>query len=160
MSHSMIEQQGWVTAVEGEGVRIATQRQSACGHCSVNRGCGVSLLSKVFNTQPQQLLLPNTIHAKVGDQVLLGTPPALLLRASITLYLLPLLVMVISAVTLTSMHSSDIEVVGGTLVGLLVGLFLARLLSQGSPGAQLLRVATPAARTVNLNLATGVKRDE
>lgn len=88
----MIEETAHVVAVEGEYAWVETQRRSSCGSCSV-KGCGTGALSKILGGRQQQLKVLNPIHAKPGDQVVLGVREQDLLKGSLAVYIVPLLAM-------------------------------------------------------------------
>ncbi len=86
----MIEETAHVVEAEGEYAWVETQRRSSCGSCAV-KGCGTGALSKIFGGRSQRLKVLNPVHAKPGDQVVLGIREWDLLKGSLTVYLLPLL---------------------------------------------------------------------
>lgn len=128
----MIEERGRVIATEGEFALVEAQRESACGHCKVQSGCGTSLLSRFVGNRHNRLRVANPVDAKPGDSVVIGLNENALTGASVTLYLLPILALIAAAVAgqllahgigLTSTEPASI--VGG-LLGLTAGLVLAR----------------------------------
>jgi sigma-E factor negative regulatory protein RseC len=67
------------------------KKTSACGHCSGNSGCGTSILSQIFKIKEQKLHLKNTIHAEKGDQIIIAIEDSDFLKASMNVYILPLI---------------------------------------------------------------------
>lgn len=128
----MIEERARVVAVDGDSVLLQTQRQSSCGSCEVKSGCGTSVLAGIVGQKVTQLKLPNTLGAKPGDEVLLGMAENALVTGSLLVYMIPLVMLLLGALTgelLATQLGMDAElmpVVGGAL-----GFVLAILLVRG-----------------------------
>ncbi len=75
----------------GDVAWVETQRQSTCGSCAANKGCGTALLGQVFGARRARLRVLNRIGAQPGDTVIVGLAEQALVRGSLTVYLLPLL---------------------------------------------------------------------
>lgn len=89
----MITENAIVVSIEDNQTWIETQRQSACGQCSANKGCGTSVLSKVVGNKLSTMKAINKINAQVGDEVIVGLNESYLLKGAFMTYLLPLLYM-------------------------------------------------------------------
>jgi sigma-E factor negative regulatory protein RseC len=86
----MLEEIGKVVKVERGAILVETQSRSACSHCSTE-GCTTSVVAKLFSIKHNRLHLENSLGAKLGDQVVIGIPDDLLVRAALWAYLLPLM---------------------------------------------------------------------
>jgi len=93
----MLEENAVVVELDGEYAWIETQRKTACGSCSVNKGCGTSVISKVVGNRRTRVRALNQAHAVVGDHVVVGVQQNALVRGSLAVYLLPLLGMFLFA---------------------------------------------------------------
>ncbi len=127
----MIEQTATVTELDNGMVCVETDRQAACGSCSAKAGCGKSLLDNIFKPRPVQIVLENTVNAKLHDKVIIGLDDAAMLQASFYLYLFPLLVMLVTAILtgyFISPAASEIYIVVAAFVGLFVGSRIAGML--------------------------------
>ena len=93
----MITEKAIVVAINNNETWIETQRQSACGQCSANKGCGTSVLSKVLGNKLSKMKAINPIHARVGDEVTVALNESSLLKGAFMTYLLPLLFLFIFA---------------------------------------------------------------
>ena len=91
----MIEENALVVAIEGDKVLLQTQRRSACQSCSVKQGCGTSVLAKVVGKRSSQILVNNTLNAKLGDQVRIGINDNALVKGSLLVYALPLIFLLV-----------------------------------------------------------------
>ena len=125
----MIEQTATILRVEEDTAYLQVQRQTACGSCSAKSGCGKSLLDNVFKAKPVTLKLPNVINAKEGDEVVVGLNDSSLLQASFYLYFLPLLCMLIMAVIVGYVSSSQYAELF-SIVAAVIGLFFGSKISQ------------------------------
>ncbi|MFC1747268.1 SoxR reducing system RseC family protein [Pseudomonadota bacterium] len=94
----MIEEQGRVVSLEGDFAWIETLRTSACGSCSVNKGCGTGVISKYFAARFSRVKAVNQINARVNDSVVIGLEEQALVRGSFAVYVVPLLFMFLLAV--------------------------------------------------------------
>ncbi len=87
----MIEESGQVVSVEGEFAWVETQRQSTCGSCAANKGCGTAALSKVLGQKRSRVRAINRAGAHPGDTVTVGIQEDALVRGSLAMYAAPLL---------------------------------------------------------------------
>jgi sigma-E factor negative regulatory protein RseC len=91
----MLEQQALVTRVEHDIIYVKSLQTSACGHCAQQHNCGTPLYTMWL---PQrELALPSQLPVAVGDTVIVAIDESHLLRASLFVYLLPLLLMMLAA---------------------------------------------------------------
>ena len=89
----MIEERAQVVALNAEGVWVETQRRTACGQCSANKGCGTATLAKVLGNKRSRVraLNPKATSVAVGDEVIIGIDEQALVRGSLAVYTVPLL---------------------------------------------------------------------
>jgi len=90
----MIEQQARVTFVEGNRIYVESLQTSACSQCAQKSSCGSAIYASVL--PKRQLALTTSLSLKQGDNVVVGLNERDLLRASLLLYLLPVIVMLIT----------------------------------------------------------------
>jgi len=128
----MIEETATVVKCEGEFAWVEAQRQTTCGNCAANKGCGTSVLAKVVGKKAARMRAINPIEAQVGDTVIVGMYEAALLKGSLAVYLFPLLFMMLFAITgnvvARQMHwQAEPVVILFAVAGLLVaGIWLRR----------------------------------
>jgi sigma-E factor negative regulatory protein RseC len=139
----MIEERARVVAVDGDSVLLQTQRQSSCGSCEVKSGCGTSVLAGIVGQKVTQLKLPNTLGAKPGDEVLLGMSENALVTGSLLVYMIPLVMLLLGALTgelvatQLGMDAELMPVVGGALGFVLAILLVRGLLHKTATGLQM-----------------------
>lgn len=114
----MIEEIATVIKTEGEMMSVEIQRQSSCGACSVKSGCGTNLIASLFGKRRALLSLPNTIHARPGDRVVLGIRENDLVAGSIRLYLLPLAGLLLGALAGHLLAGTELFAIAGGLLGM------------------------------------------
>lgn len=141
----MIEETATVIAADDKQIWVESTPNSGCSSCS-SRSCGTSVIAKLFGNKRTRLQLENSLDAKVGEQVVLGIPDALLVKASISAYMLPLLAMILAAATGNVLGVSEGMQVCFALIGLVAGLWLVSHLGRNPASAQnfkpaLLRIA-------------------
>lgn len=126
----MLEESGVVVAIDGNQAWVQTIRKSACSSCEAKSGCGQGVLARISDGKANQVLVANTLNLEVGDEVLLGIPEDMLIKASVMVYLLPLLVMIIAAsITEKWIAPGDGWVAASGLLGLALGFLLVKLYS-------------------------------
>ena len=94
----MIEESAMVVAFEGDDVWVETQRQSACGQCAANKGCGTATLAKVLGNKRTRVrvLNPRSTKVSIGDEIVVGIEEQALVRGSLAIYMAPLLALFLS----------------------------------------------------------------
>ena len=93
----MIEEEATIISTEGDIAWVETQRQSTCGQCSANKGCGTATISRWLGNKRTQVMVLNTLGAGPGDHVMIGIREDALIRGSLSVYAMPLLFMIVSA---------------------------------------------------------------
>jgi len=128
----MIEEQALVTQVNNNGIWVETQRKSACGQCSANKGCGTSVLQNVLGNKRSRLRVLSDIPVKTGDEVIIGLQEGAFLKGSFAVYLLPLVLMFVFGVlgeTLSGqllLTNSDVASILFATIGVIIGGFWLR----------------------------------
>lgn len=96
---------GLVVALDGNQARIRFLRGSACAHCGACLTAGENEM---------EVLLVNTLGAKVGDRVAVDLSPNRVVQASLLAYAIPL-VLLIAGVFIGSRFSDWLGLVLGVL---------------------------------------------
>ncbi|UCE89435.1 MAG: SoxR reducing system RseC family protein [Pseudomonadota bacterium] len=86
----MIEETAIVVRTSGEHAWVEAQRQSACDACAANKGCGSSMLSRLFGRKVARMKTLNAAQAREGDAVIVAMNEAAFLKGSILVSLDPL----------------------------------------------------------------------
>ncbi|RRQ21197.1 SoxR reducing system RseC family protein [Thiohalobacter thiocyanaticus] len=87
----MIEEQALVIEAADGTAWVETRRQSVCGQCAANKGCGTSVLARVMGNRRSRVRALDPIGVRPGQTVRIGLEEGAFLRGSMALYLLPLL---------------------------------------------------------------------
>ena len=113
-----------VTVVEtaSSGIWVEAVQRSACASCNARSGCGQHTLSQLGRTM--RLWVPTDRILHVGDEVLLELPAGGLAFSALTLYGLPLLLLIVGA-ALGAQNSEIMAIIGG-LLGLGIGFIAAK----------------------------------
>lgn len=126
----MLEETGVVVAIDNDQAWVQTIRKSACSSCEAKSGCGQGVLARISDGKANQVLVNNSLKLKVGEEVLIGIPEELLVKASVMVYLFPLLVMIVVASTIEKwLAPGDGWVAFAGVTGLAVGFFTVKLYS-------------------------------
>jgi len=124
----VIEEWAVVVKIEGHQVWVERRGAGACSSCQQNTSCSTPLLGGLIGKKA--VAVESRIELEPGDEVLVGIKESLLLRASLCLYLLPLMALLAGAGIadqLLAGHSAyvDVDVDVGVAVSALLSLVLA-----------------------------------
>lgn len=129
----MITETGRVVAVGKGNAWVQAIRASACESCSARSGCGQRVLAAASSGRANQVLVGNNLGARVGDQVTVAVSESALLSASLLVYALPLLLLVLGAMAGQQWYSGgDAGAIAGSAVGLAAGFAIARFVQARS----------------------------
>lgn len=131
----MIREQATVISLTGDLAEVQMQRQSACSHCEMSRGCGTGAIGRLLGKRSKPVKIRFNQDLKPGDQVEIGLPDKAFLRAGLLIYGLPLLGLFLGLVLagLIGSHigaSSDFIAFIFALAGLILGLFIAACIAK------------------------------
>jgi len=138
----MIEEQAFIIALSENSAVVEIKSSSSCNSCDAQSSCGTSSLSELFGKRPSQFNLSlDSCDAqnqlKVGDAIMIGLDDLSYLKASLLIYLLPILSMFVFALCAEQLlHLIDLYVLFMGLLGLLFGFKIAG--KQASKNKQLL----------------------
>jgi sigma-E factor negative regulatory protein RseC len=110
----MFTEIGQVIAKENDTVWVQTQSKTGCSSCKVSSTCGSGIVNKAFSHKVFVTPLKNTINAHINDEVEVGIPEDLVLKASLIVYLLPLISLML-ALALSSLLLPDLSELGSIL---------------------------------------------
>jgi sigma-E factor negative regulatory protein RseC len=119
---------GKIVSIDGGMATVKVERTAACPRCASGRGCGAGLLSGSSQPALLEVSVPLRQQFSEGDEVRLTLEPAHLLRATMLVYGLPLLGIVVMLLLGWSMMRplSDPQAIAFAAVGLAAGLVAGR----------------------------------
>jgi len=124
----MLETRAVVTRLEGTEALVEAVQGGGCGQCG-GAGCGSGKLSQVFCVRPREFRVRNDIGAAVGQEVQVAVADGTVLRSALTLYGLPLLLLIAGALCgahwMGNTAGRDAAAAIGAAAGLLTGFLLA-----------------------------------
>ena len=137
----MITQPAKVIAETPSNYLLETLPKSACPRCEAGNGCGGGILASAFANKKFELHLDkkntNKKSLHIDDLIQIGIPSSVLIKASLLLYLLPLIAMICGAILLGHFtENRDLYTVIGATLGMLFGFVMGKFLS-----AHLLKVS-------------------
>lgn len=121
----MIEERGRIVALEEGAVWIETLRQSACGSCAAQKGCGQSALARL-SQKPMHVRALTNLTLQVDDEVIIGIPEDILLKSSLIVYLVPLLATLLAALLTQAFTSSEGWITLAGAAGMAAGFLWVR----------------------------------
>jgi len=130
----MLTETAKVIRRHGSHVELELQRGSACGSCELSQGCGTGALGRLLRRRSRPLVIETDQDCNPGDEVQLQLPEGSLVQASLLIYGLPLLAMVLAGLLASAAFDSDwlvaIVAVGGFVIGLVIAAIYATRLEQ------------------------------
>lgn len=127
----MIKEQATVISLSGDLAEVQMQRQSACSHCEVGRGCGIGTIGRLLGKRSKPVEIKVDQDLKPGDQVEIGLPDQAFLRAGLLIYGTPLLGLFIGLVLAELIGSnSDLIAFIFALTGLVLGLVISACIAK------------------------------
>jgi sigma-E factor negative regulatory protein RseC len=151
---NMLEETAQVVEVKDGLLTAETESRSGCSHCHSSSSCSTSVVAKLFGVRRNRLVMANHLNAMPGDQIVIGIPDQLLVRASLTAYLLPLIVMLLVTALGDLAGVNELFLSLLALSGLAMGFFTVRWVSRGRTSQQyeprLLRIVAPGYQRVEM----------
>jgi sigma-E factor negative regulatory protein RseC len=126
----MITEQAIVIRCNGKQVELELQRGSACAQCELSQGCGTGALGRLLGKRSKPLVIETDQVLKPGDRLQLGLSESALVKASLTIYGLPLLGMVAAGLLASFAAVAEAWVALAAGVGFFAGFKLAAFLSR------------------------------
>ncbi len=120
----MLEESGRIVAVEDDCLWVETIQKTACGTCEAEKGCGTSVLGKYLSkTNFIRVLLEgrDCSNYRIGDTVKIGIAEDVVVKASLFIYLLPMIGLIGGAIIGDSLYGSDTSTLFGAILGLILG---------------------------------------
>jgi sigma-E factor negative regulatory protein RseC len=125
---NMIEGIASVVAVDGSVVWLEPEQTGSCGSCASSGVCGAKGIGTVASRiEERRFPLTNHPGLKVGDRVVVGVREDTLVKASMTVYALPLATMFAAGFLAQWSFGSDGTTMAATFAGLGLGFAIARL---------------------------------
>ena len=124
----MIEERATVLRSEADQVWVEVSRQSACAVCASSSTCGQKRLSDWFPSKRVEVLIdnPSRLIVSPGQEVWVGLEEGALVGASVTVYLVPLLGMILLPILAKFLNFSEFFQIVGAILGFIVGVFIGR----------------------------------
>jgi sigma-E factor negative regulatory protein RseC len=126
----MIEELAVVVKIENHQVWVEAGPNSACGGCVQKASCTTNAIGSVL--KKRSVPVDCDIQLKTGDQVMVAIDENLLLRASLLLYLVPLMALFTGAGIADwqledSAHYADLWIAGSGVLSFLLSLWLINM---------------------------------
>jgi len=128
----MLTETGRVVAVDADSLWVETIRQSTCGTCAAQKGCGHSLINQISDGKRSYIrVLPGKLGpaaCSIDDQVRICIPEEVILRGSLLVYMLPLATMLAGAAIAGSLFDGNQDVLAllGAVGGFASGISIVR----------------------------------
>lgn len=123
---TLLEGTARVVAVEDGIAWLEPEQTTACGGCKASKVCGVDPGSP--RLKARRFSMPNAHDLRIGERVVVGVEEGTVLRASATLYGIPLLTLLGGGLIAQKAYGlGDLGAAAGAVAGLVLGLIVVRL---------------------------------
>jgi sigma-E factor negative regulatory protein RseC len=126
MVAAMIEELAVVVRIENHQVWVESGPYSACGGCLQKTSCATNAIGGVL--KKKSVPVDSDIQLRTGDQVMVAIDESLLLRASLLLYLVPLIALFTGAGLadwlLANNADADLWIAGSAVLSFVISLWL------------------------------------
>lgn len=134
----MMKEQAMVTGLDGCWAIVQMQRKNTCSHCELNKGCGTGAIGKLLGHRSKPIRIKNEYALAPGDNIVLGLPDRVFLKASLLIYGLPLLGLIVAGMLAQVIFGeSELLSLVFAVVGFLAGLQISASLAQNQYAEQL-----------------------
>jgi len=133
----MITETAIVTRRDGKLVEVELQRNSTCGQCELNKGCGTGALGRLLGHRSRPILIETDHQLEPGDRLQLGLSESALVKASLTIYGLPLLGMVGAGLVAVMVAAPEVVVALAAFAGFFAGYKFAGFVTNALDAGQL-----------------------
>ncbi|MGV6826391.1 MAG: SoxR reducing system RseC family protein [bacterium] len=119
---------------------LLPQPQNTCGSCGSQSHCAGSALASIFPNRQRPLEISSDLDLEAGDSVTVGIEESLALRLALQAYLLPIVLLIVGAITghwishfiFGAAHETIVILAG--LIGMVLGFVVARRVSNKTLG--------------------------
>lgn len=123
----MIEELAVVVRIDNHQAWVESGQNSACGACLQKASCTANAIGGVL--KKKSVPVDSDMLLKTGDRVIVAIDEALLLRASVLLYLLPLMALFVGAgiadgLLIDNTGYKDLWIAGSAVLSFLLSLWL------------------------------------
>lgn len=129
----MLESLAKVISVHGRQALVEPVEIGGCGKCDSAGGCGSSKLSQLLRVKPRRFRVQNEADVQVGSMVQVTLEEGVLLRSAMLMYLLPLVFLLLGAISglhwASEWHRDAYSALGG-LCGLISGFVVVQFWSK------------------------------
>ncbi|MFC0444715.1 SoxR reducing system RseC family protein [Pseudidiomarina halophila] len=96
----MIREVAIIKTVEQDTLLVTTELKSGCSGCAQQSNCGAGIISKAFSDRRAEFRVakPAGMNFTAGEQIELLLPEQMLTRASLLIYGVPLMALLITAI--------------------------------------------------------------
>ncbi len=146
---SMTEGIAQVVKLEGRTAWLVPEQGSSCGSCASADACGSrGIGTTASRLDNRRFRIDNNANLAVGERVVFGIRDNVLLKASITAYAIPLVILLLAGSLAQWKFGSDLITMAAMVAGLVIGLVISRmaagyLQTRGDLAPQFLRRARP-----------------
>lgn len=127
---NIVVEQATVVDVFDDGVLVESINRSACGQCAAKSVCGQNTLARWAESSNNLIIAKPDASLRSGDVIEISMDGAIIAKASLVVYLMPLLMLILGSSVAHALLANDVSAFIGALIGLLLGTYLVRVFSR------------------------------
>ncbi len=125
---TLVEGIAQVVEVEGSMAWLVPEQGSSCGSCASASACGSKGASTTASRlENRRFRIGNEANLAVGERVVFGIRNNVLMKASITAYVIPLATLLLAGALAQWKFGSDTITMAAMVAGLVIGLGISRV---------------------------------
>lgn len=141
-----MHQQGKIIAVEKHKIWVDVSRQNACNSCAAKNGCGTSLMERALPSSGNVFELDSGDKKfELGAWVDISMDEDKIVAASLLIYGLPLLFLLLGAMLGNTIGHSELASISGATIGFALGFLITRYID-----ARMAKNLVPSVNAVNI----------
>lgn len=126
----LLIEEGLVTQVDNQFAWVNTKSKLSCSSCKVESTCGNGILEKYLAGKIFVSKIPNKLNAKVGDEVKIGIKNSSITKASLMIYWLPLLGLILGSYLGQLLFQKEVLIILIGFTGFFISFLIIRLLNK------------------------------
>ncbi len=146
---TLVEGIARVVAVENGQAWLVPEQSGSCGSCASSAGCGAKGIGTLTSRlEMRRFPMENRVGLVVGERVVVGIAQDSLVKASLMVYVLPLVIAFAAGLSAQAVYGSDLVTMISMAAGLVLGfagtwLGARRISARGAMKPRLMRRAMP-----------------
>jgi len=122
----MLQEIAIVAEIVDDIAVVHTENKLACSSCQISNSCGNGIVEKYLSGKIFSSEIPNILHAKIGDKVVIEIKKSSITRASLLVYFVPLFGLLSFSIMASFLEFSENITILFGITGLIFGVLVTK----------------------------------